>query len=80
MAQQPLAMPLMIRPAMRQETLLEAAVMAIPMVNSTDPQSSVRFRPRASARNSPVKRLPTNAPACIEAVIPPSRLLEGWLK
>lgn len=71
MAQQPLAMPLMMRPAMRQATLLLAVVMAMPIVNSAEPQSSVFLRPSLSARKSPVRRLPTNAPAWIEAVMPP---------
>lgn len=71
MAQQPFAIPLMTRPAMRQATLLLAVVMAMPIVKSAEPQSSVRFRPNLSARKRPVRRLPTKAPAWIDAVMPP---------
>lgn len=70
----------MTRPAIRQTTLLDAQLIAMPIVNKALPQIIVYRLPRRSAMKRPVNKLPANAPAWMLAVIPPWRPLEGSLK
>ena len=73
----PLDRPLMSRPAIKHLTLFEAQLIAMPMVNKAAPHNIVRRLPSASARNKPVNKLPTKAPAWMDAVMPPCNPFDG---
>lgn len=77
MARQPLPKPLITRPATKAITLFATVEMIIPRVKIADPIKIVFFRPNLSAKSAPVKREPANAPAWIEAVMPPCKKLLG---